>query len=101
MRTARVTVDWTPPEQGGRATPVGGPRYVAISRFDDDGPNWPDGAWSVVLEFPQGTDPGSSPVIVNAHFLMEDAPHERLRPGATFTLHEGRKEVGRVHVVAS
>jgi len=99
MREVQVSVTWVTPDRGGRATPVRVPRYVAISRFDEDGPGWPDGGWSVVLEFPEGVNPSASPVIAKAHFLVEEAPHERLVPGTTFTLHEGRKEVARVQVL--
>lgn len=99
MKRAKVSVTWLAPEQGGRRTPMTEHRYVTISRFDEDGPGWPDGAWSVVLEFAPSVDPAISPAAAEASFLMEGAPHDRLRRGTTFTLHEGRREVAQVRVL--
>jgi hypothetical protein len=56
-------------------------RYVAPAKFEAD-TNWPDDAWSVVLEFTQigrGT----------ARFLADDAPHHLLKRGVIFQMYAG------------
>ena len=48
---ARALVAWLAPSEGGRSSLPDGRRYVTIGKFPEDGPEWPDGAWSVVLGF--------------------------------------------------
>lgn len=99
MKEANVAVVWLSPEQGGRKTRMTENRYITIGRFPEDGPEWPNAAWSVVLEFAPDTDPAASPALAKASFLMPNAPHERLRPGAVFTLHEGLRKVATASVL--
>jgi hypothetical protein len=68
-------------------------RYVGISRFDADGPQWPDGAYSVVCSFTEPPSEHGSPIEAKVAFLVEDAPHERLAAGVRFRLYEGPGEV--------
>ena len=94
---ARVT--WVPAGQGGRSRPPDTTRYVTMARFDEDGQSWPDGGWSVIVEFnsPPGIHDDTSMGTVS--FLMENAPQERLRQGARFALYEGLKKVAEVNLV--
>ncbi|MBB3410216.1 hypothetical protein FHT87_004148 [Rhizobium sp. BK316] len=66
-------------------------RYVAPAKFGAD-PDWPQTAWSIVLEFSElshGT----------ARFLVDDAPHHLLQRGATFEMYDGRKLSAKVRVL--
>jgi len=44
-------VHWVPFEASGLKSLPPVRRVVALSRLDDDGPSWPDGAWRIVLFF--------------------------------------------------
>jgi hypothetical protein len=100
MRRMRARVRWIEASKGGRMAPPSGHRYVTIGRFPEDGPEWPDGAWSVVVEFDTPPLPSSSESIATVSFLMPSAPHGRLQPGRVFTLHEGRVQVAEVELVS-
>jgi len=91
-------VIWLSASEGGRAGLPETHRYVTISRFADDGPNWPDGAWSVVLDFRITPSEQGSPSLGDASFLMNSAPHERLHPGQRFDLYEGLRRVAVVEL---
>ena len=98
--TQRAKVNWVPREEGGRSALPTGTRYVTIGRFPEDGEKWPDGGWSVVLDF--STPPSEQGVTSfgRASFLMEKAPHERLRPGRSFELYEGLRKVATVELLS-
>ena len=96
MQVRRAVVDWLPKEQGGRSEPPSGhgPRpYAAVVQFSDD--PWPDSdTWSLVVEM----DPALSDRdrwFASVHFLAEDAPHDSLQRGRSFTLYEGRRCVAQ------
>ncbi len=91
-----ATVTWVPPDAGGREALPEGQRYVTIARFADDGPEWPNGAWSIVLDFDLPPVQQGNPSRGTASFLMETAPQDRLYRGATFELCEGRRKVADV-----
>ena len=99
MRRVRARVRWIEATKGRRTAPPSGHRYVTIGRFCEDGPGWPDGAWSVVVEFDTPPAPRSVESMATVSFLMPSAPHERLQPGRVFTLHEGRAPVAEVEVL--
>lgn len=101
MVKIRAVVDWIPQDQGGRRQPpagVGTPPYVSVVRFSDAKEPWPPAmAWSLVVE----KDKSSSEPrrwVADVHFLVDEAPHESLRPGREFELYEGSKCVahGRI-----
>jgi hypothetical protein len=93
---ARVT--WVSPEEGGRQRLPETNRYVTVSKFAEDGPGWPDGAWSVVVDFPQPPSVQGNPSSGVASFLMDTAPKSRLVPGARFELYEGLRRVATVEL---
>ena len=95
--TAKVT--WISKAAGGRSSLPTGDQYVAVSRFPEDGLNWPDGAWSVVLEFSSPASEQGNPSVGTARFLSEEAPLERLRPGRVFELYEGLHQVATVELI--
>ncbi len=63
-----------------------GRQYLAVSRFEDD-TNRPRGAWTLVIDFdePPREEDWTDVTIC---FLVPDAPHHSLRPGARFELYE-------------
>jgi len=91
-------VNWILPSDGGRSAVPDCLRYVTLSRFTEDSPNWPDGAWSVVLEFERSPVEQGHVSMGVASFLMEAAPNDRLQPGRSFELFEGRKRVAVVEL---
>jgi|SRR2546429_1042402 len=75
-------------------------RYIGIGRFPEDGPTWPDGAWSVVLQFDQPpAEQAEGPMLAKVRFLVEEGPHERLQPGVRFSVHQALTKVAEVEVI--
>lgn len=77
-------------------------RIVALSRFDEDGPAWPDGAWSIVLFFeqPPVEQVGRDAMEAKVAFAFQEAPQERMHPGARFGVYYGgRKKIADVEVL--
>lgn len=99
MTSQNVEVTWLATEHGGRTTRLAAQRYATIARFPEDGPEWPDGAWTVVIDFDGPPSEQGNPSFGTARFLMEDGPAQRLRPGRTFQLHEGLRQVATVRVL--
>lgn len=96
--THNARVMWLSPEEGGRNSLPDGLRYVTIGRFPEEGPLWPDGAWSVVLDFSVPPSKQGNPSLGAASFLMESAPSELLRAGQRFALYEGLRKVADVDI---
>lgn len=94
---ARVT--WVQSSEGGRASLPENQRYVTIAKFAEDGAGWPDGAWSVVLDFAVPPLVQGSPSVGEASFLMENAPQQRIQRGRRFDLYEGLKKVAVVELI--
>ena len=90
----RAVIDWIPKDQGGRSRPpsgVGTPPYSTIVRFRDTQEPWPTPVvWSLVVEKDEAQ---SEPCrwVADVHYLVDDAPHESLRPWREFDLFEGNK----------
>src|SRR5690349_4103770 len=96
-RQHRVLVRWVPSNEGGLKSLPTDRRIVHPAHFSEDGPTWPTReSWSVVLQFdrPPVEDPSASSAV--ARFLMETAPHERLRPGRFFDFYEGARKIAVV-----
>lgn len=66
-----------------------GKRFATPARFEHQGDDWSDNAWSVVVS---AADPvaDDSTQSVRVRFLMEEAPHDWLVSGRKFELYEGR-----------
>lgn len=97
--TARIR--WLSGQERGRKQLPPTLRYVALSRFPEDGDAWPDGAWSVEVRFDQPPpEQGSGEVSEGTvRFLFDTAPRERLHAGARFSLYEGPQKVAEVDVL--
>jgi hypothetical protein len=96
MKTHRATVTWLSSEEGGRSEIPNGKRYMTIAKFPSDSTDWPNGAWTVVLDFDRPPSELGNPSIGTARFLMDTAPEAELRSGATFELYEGLRKVAIV-----
>lgn len=99
--THSARIWWASARERGRQALPPTLRYVALSRFPEDGSRWPDGAWSVEITFDQPPpEQGSSDVSVGeVRFLFDTAPEERLHAGARFSLYEGPQKVAEVEVL--
>jgi hypothetical protein len=74
---------------------------VGLSRFPEDGSQWPDGSWSVELRFDQ-PPPEQGPKDVSrgtVRFVMDEAPQDRLRKGVRFSFYGGITKVADVDVL--
>ncbi len=96
---AKAEIEWVPENEGGRASPPPGPRYITVARFEDEKEKYPEEAWSLVVDFNPPQDE-LGPFNAHVRFLADEAPSHLLRPGSSFELYEGRKLVAR-GVVAS
>ncbi len=94
-------VHWVPPKEIGRAHLPPVLRLVALGRFPQDEPNWPDGAWSVELLFDRPPVEQAEGYVCEAsvRFLFDTAPHERLQPGVRFGVYQGLTRVADVDVL--
>jgi len=92
-------VTWVLAEDGGRRALPTERRYVTVARFPEDGDRWNEEAWSVVLEASPPPSEQGNPTVVDARFLANDAPQDRIRPGRSFDLYEGARRVATVDVV--
>jgi hypothetical protein len=95
-KIARAKIQWIPAKEGGRRiTPC--TRYSTVARFDDAMADWPDTAWSLVVEV-QNEAKDSQETIASVHFLVPDAPDHLLHSGSRFELFEGHRVVasGRI-----
>ena len=54
--------------------------YDATSRRNE--------GWSLVCRFDPSPQEQGNPTLASVHFLMDDAPHDRLEPGARLRLFE-------------
>ncbi|MCB9654691.1 MAG: hypothetical protein H6729_11235 [Deltaproteobacteria bacterium] len=69
--------------------PPSGPIYTTVAKFEQLADRWPDEAWSVVIEFEEGSADAQRRMVVEMHMLVEAAPEELLVPGSRFQLFEG------------
>jgi hypothetical protein len=89
---------YTVEEDGRKAPPSSGGRFCTVARFPDD-PTWPDEAWSVVVYFKEPVADDGSVMAHVAFLIPEEAPNERLRPGARFELLDGPRPIADVEVL--
>jgi hypothetical protein len=100
MPEVRVRVRWFPVVAGGRLVPFTGTRWPALSRFQEQGDHWPDGSWTVAVEFEPPLVGEIAPTLGTARFLVPEAPHHWLRPGQNFGLYYGLERVADVEVLS-
>ncbi len=84
-REHRARINWSP-EQARLGLPI-------TDRIVD--PAWLPGAvpktdegWSLICQFDSPPSEQGNPSTARVHFLVDEAPHDRLQPGATLRLFE-------------
>lgn len=102
MEPVPVRVTWKTDVTAGKTTlPPAGKRFTAVSRFPEDEAEWATmGGWTVVFEFDEPPAEQGNPSAGRAHFLRQEAPHDRLQRAGAFDLYALTKHVGRVEVGA-
>lgn len=93
----RARITWAPRPGGSDALPTG-LQYATIARFAEDD-SWPNDAWSILCAFDAPPILQPNPAEARIRFLADAAPHHRLKPGAIFSLYEGRTDVATVEVL--
>ena len=96
-KSANARIKWLSPEAGGRKEPPAGPIYSTVVHFEDDTTNWPETAWSLVVELKEPPDKSleSSATIWFLAHNHPETPDHFLRPGGRFELFEGNKLVAK------
>jgi hypothetical protein len=97
-RKAKAKIWWVPETEGGRKSPPTGPRYVTVVRFAEDTGNFNQEAWSLVVEFPETSNPARE-MEAEVSFLVDEAPQHLIYPGSRFDLFEGVRIVARGEVL--
>ena len=98
MKTVKAMIRWIKPSEGGRNSPPPGPRYSTVARFAEIADDWPQTAWSLVLEWTELPDSNWT-IVANVSFLARNAPQELLHAGAVFELYEGRQCVAEGKII--
>jgi hypothetical protein len=88
-------IRWRTGEEGGRRSVPRGTKYVTVASFDPPTPNWPDEAWSVIVEPFQTSDLSQTAEVVLSFLMGEKGPENILKKSVKFQLLEGK------HVVAN
>lgn len=92
----RARIHWKTKADGGRSKPpagVGSPFYATVVRFTDSNEPWPpENAWSLVIEKIE-SESDEYDWVADVRYLVNEAPHDELRPNREFELYEGAKLV--------
>ncbi|MEZ5901354.1 MAG: hypothetical protein R3D51_17890 [Hyphomicrobiaceae bacterium] len=91
MLQKNARLQWLIPTGKNNISPRGA-RFSTVAKFDQQGDNWTEDAWSLVVQpvaWPD--DRGEQDVFVQ--FLSASAPHGFLLKGSKFELHEGAKVI--------
>lgn len=92
----RAQVHWKTKAEGGRSKPpagIGSPPYATVVRFTDSDEPWPpENAWSLVIEKIE-SESDEYDWVADIRYLVDEAPHDELRPNRQFELYEGAKLV--------
>ena len=94
-KSVGVTVYW---ENDRYSNPPESLQYTAIAWFQENRDIIGSGTWNIVLDFEVPPCEQGSPSNGTAHFLVEDAPHEWLKPGNSFEMHEEKFKSATVFI---
>jgi len=98
--TMRATIDWIPPEEGGRRSgPPSGPDYAAPAKFTEHADAWLIEAWDLLVHQVECLG-GPNKWLADVQFRVDEAPHAWLMPHAVFELYEGRRCVAKGTIAA-
>ena len=93
-------VNWVARDKMGRKHLPPVLRMMVLSRFPEDGKNWPDGSWSVEILFDQPPAEQANAVSeAKVQFVFDGAPEQRLHAGARFSIYHGPTKIADVHVL--
>jgi hypothetical protein len=95
-KRVKVYVQWSPEKM---ADLPSSNTYTTVAKFPEDAADWPNEAWSVILEFDSLLVACSGSCNATAKFLMSTAPVERLESGRMFDLYEGFKRTARIEAL--
>lgn len=94
--STRARICWV---EGSKSNfPSVGPQYSTVAKFADQGEEWIQDAWSLVLYFDAPPDE-SLCAIAEVRLLNPEGPSEYLHKGNAFELYEGRRLVARGEVL--
>jgi hypothetical protein len=85
-RTVKILLRWSMNLPTGRFQR--GHSFSRPARFKDQGDDWTQNAWSLVINT-EGVPDAEGEQLANVKFLVADAPHDWLSIGKRFTLYEG------------
>jgi hypothetical protein len=85
-QTTRILLRWLVKVPTGQSPR--GQSFSRPARFDNQGDDWTQSAWSLVIN-PTGAPDAKGQQSATARFLVADAPHDWLSVGRRFTLYEG------------
>lgn len=91
-------IEWVRPEESGRKQLPLGPTYSTVAKFDQQGDQWRDNAWSLVLHFIAPADTHFRQ-LARVRFLSETGPTHWLQVGSKFQLMEGTTVVAKGTVI--
>ena len=97
MQQAKARLKWLVPVPLDGSAPRGR-RFTVPARFDHQGDDWTDHAWSLVVESDSKPD-AKGIQEVQVRFLMPNAPTDWLVRGRKFTLHEGATRLAEGELV--
>lgn len=91
IQKAKARLQWLKPMVTNGSDPRGR-QFTVPARFEEQGDDWTDNAWSLVVEPTAEPDAqGMQQALV--HFLVPNAPSEWLMCGHKFTLQDGRTAI--------
>lgn len=96
MHRAKIALQWL--QQGSANHSPRGQRFVLPARFEHQGDDWMEDAWSLVVEV-DGVPESDGKQYGIARFLMPTAPHDWLSEGKQFTIFEGKLALAHGSVV--
>lgn len=93
-------IQWLSSSEGGRKQLPLGPSYTTVARFERQGDQWINDAWSLILEF-LGSPDDRLCHLARVRFLAPGGPSGWLEEGSRFELMEGAKVVARGLIIRS
>jgi len=95
--SVKVNVYW---ENERGSQPPDSLQYTAIAWFQENRDILGSGTWTIDLGFDVPPSEQGNPSKGTARFSVQDAPHEWLKPGAAFDLHEEKFKSATVIIVS-
>ena len=84
-RTVKISLRWLVDAPAGQSPR--GQRFSRPARFEHQGEDWTNNAWSLVINT-EGVPDAKRQQSATAKFLVDDAPRDWLGVGRRFTLYE-------------